>query len=77
MRHLFFVHYKHTDVGILILHMNKTNEASILLKSEKKTRQAAFETGEGGPEKLFFDLALFVWFFFYLASPFSDIVRLI
>ena len=70
------VHFKHKDVGNLVLHMNKTNEASILLKSEKK-RQAAFETDEGGPEKLFFDLALFVWVFFYLASPFSVIVRLI
>ena len=56
--------------------MNKINEAFFLSKCEKKI--ATFET-DVGPEIFFLIWPdLFVWFFFfYLASPFSVIVRLI
>ena len=38
MRHLFFVHFKHKNAGILILTLKKMNETTFFLfKSEKKT----------------------------------------
>ena len=73
MRHLFLVHYKHTDVGILILHMNKTNEASILLKSEKKHDKQHLKQMREGLKNCFMIWPYLFFFFSIWHRPFQSL----